>query len=409
MRKGKVVGGARRVRMKVKVEGGTKKVRIKVKVVGGVRRERMNEKEVKVRALEQDDDDYDGWRSPLQGFNSVVDSSPPGLNQHSSASVAKVPKSYIPRSITPPPSLPKCKFYYFPCAHCLNRRKWKEWKGREKKRKGRNPVIWIEGWEKKGKGVGGIHFPPLFSKLEFWKGNGSPPFPSHSFSFPSPYFHPLPFSCILLGSIFPLFFQNWSFEREMDLLLSPPILSPSLPPTSIPFLSLVSCYPSKQIVACCLVHTTMILNHGTIVHLAAVKKSESEPEDTKPHIRASSIPRPRAVVSSPDNDQLFGNQKLKLQRPSSASKRHNLLQSRQLEGRYTQMSTTSKKHLLAQSKQSEGHCTRTNATASKKPLRNNKYEETAHKSDVKAKKGSAVDVRVPITNITKAKPCFMNT
>lgn len=230
---------------------------------------------VKVRCLEQDDE-YDRPRSPLQGFNSISiqDSTPvEGVKRSSSVSVAKVPRSYIPRSITPPPSLPK-----------------------------------------------------------------------------------------------------------------------------------------------------------------SAKKSELEADGNKPHIRASSIPRPRAVISSPDNDQILGSKnKIRFQR-QTPSKNHDFAQRRQLEERCSRTSTTSalKNHDLNLRRQSEGRCTRTTTTSklknndlaqsrqsegrciststtSKKPLKRGEHKEMTHVSAVKAEKGSSLHVRVPITNITKAKPCFMVT
>uniref|UniRef100_A0A7N2LXR8 Uncharacterized protein n=1 Tax=Quercus lobata TaxID=97700 RepID=A0A7N2LXR8_QUELO len=51
-------------------------------------------------------------------------------------------------------------------------------------------------------------------------------------------------------------------------------------------------------------------------------------EDDKITIRASSILRPRAVLSSPDNDEMIGNKnRVKAKRPSGL-KNHNLVQSR---------------------------------------------------------------------------------
>lgn len=100
----------------------------------------------------------------------------------------------------------------------------------------------------------------------------------------------------------------------------------------------------------------------------------------------------------------------------SALKNHNLAHSKHSEGSCTRTSTSStlKTHDLAHIRQSEGRCTRT-STTSKKPLKrgecncNCNCKEMTHASDVKAEKGSAIHVRVPITNITKAKPCFMIT
>lgn len=59
----------------------------------------------------------------------------------------------------------------------------------------------------------------------------------------------------------------------------------------------------------------------------AEKKSYSTEED-RLNIRASSIPRPRAVLSSPDNDAVIGsNNRTKVARPT-ASKNNKLMESR---------------------------------------------------------------------------------
>ncbi|KAL4593781.1 hypothetical protein ACB092_M012500 [Castanea dentata] len=56
-------------------------------------------------------------------------------------------------------------------------------------------------------------------------------------------------------------------------------------------------------------------------------------EDDKINIRASSILRPRAVLSSPDNDVMIGNKnRVKAKRPSGL-KNHNLVQSRHTQGK----------------------------------------------------------------------------
>ncbi|PQQ16253.1 uncharacterized protein Pyn_00829 [Prunus yedoensis var. nudiflora] len=55
-----------------------------------------------------------------------------------------------------------------------------------------------------------------------------------------------------------------------------------------------------------------------------MKDSKME-ELSKQNIRASSIPRPRAVLSSPENDMVIGNKnRIKAERPS-ALKNHNLV------------------------------------------------------------------------------------
>ncbi|XP_024194909.1 uncharacterized protein LOC112198095 isoform X2 [Rosa chinensis] len=58
------------------------------------------------------------------------------------------------------------------------------------------------------------------------------------------------------------------------------------------------------------------------------KKANKIEEMNKQNIRASSIPPPRAVLSSPDNDTVIGNKnRIKAQRPS-ALKNHSLVQNR---------------------------------------------------------------------------------
>ncbi|XP_031398977.1 uncharacterized protein LOC116209473 [Punica granatum] len=55
------------------------------------------------------------------------------------------------------------------------------------------------------------------------------------------------------------------------------------------------------------------------------KKDTSSNEDNKAQIRASSIPRPRAVLSSPDNDAMIGKKNRKATEHSSAPRNHNKL------------------------------------------------------------------------------------
>ncbi|KAK9280876.1 hypothetical protein L1049_003767 [Liquidambar formosana] len=53
------------------------------------------------------------------------------------------------------------------------------------------------------------------------------------------------------------------------------------------------------------------------------KNNKHVVDDAKPNARASSIPRPRAVVSSPDNDGMIGNMnKLISRRPLTLEKQH---------------------------------------------------------------------------------------
>ncbi|KAF8016612.1 hypothetical protein BT93_H1973 [Corymbia citriodora subsp. variegata] len=62
---------------------------------------------------------------------------------------------------------------------------------------------------------------------------------------------------------------------------------------------------------------------------ASEGKSEStSDEDSKPNIRASTVPRPRAVLSSPDNDVMIGKKNKRIVERPSALKNNNTLQSR---------------------------------------------------------------------------------
>ncbi|KAK9725584.1 hypothetical protein RND81_05G154900 [Saponaria officinalis] len=112
----------------------------------------------------------------------------------------------------------------------------------------------------------------------------------------------------------------------------------------------------------------------------AKKKSELNSDETV-KIRASSIPRPRAVVSSPDNDQLLASKnRTRIERPSGL-KSHN---------------------------SSEGKRTPTNTVRS--PLkRAGENKETARTGVAEIKKEHAIDIRVRRANIVKAKPCFSMT
>ncbi|XP_050373904.1 uncharacterized protein LOC126791490 [Argentina anserina] len=66
----------------------------------------------------------------------------------------------------------------------------------------------------------------------------------------------------------------------------------------------------------------------TIFVAEGVKKANQIEEIYKQNIRAGSIPPPRAVLSSPDNDMVIGNKnKIKAQRPS-ALKNHSVVQTR---------------------------------------------------------------------------------
>ncbi|TYH27219.1 hypothetical protein ES288_A02G052000v1 [Gossypium darwinii] len=61
---------------------------------------------------------------------------------------------------------------------------------------------------------------------------------------------------------------------------------------------------------------------------AEQNKTKAEEEETRPNIRVSSTPRPRAVISSPDNDALIRNKNKIKGRQRTASKNHNTVQNR---------------------------------------------------------------------------------
>ncbi|KAH9620951.1 hypothetical protein KSS87_010700 [Heliosperma pusillum] len=117
-------------------------------------------------------------------------------------------------------------------------------------------------------------------------------------------------------------------------------------------------------------------------------KSELESDDTnRKHNRASSIPRPRAVISSPDNDELLGSKnRTRIQRLSGLKSR-NLSESLRTECRLAPTST------------------------GRNALK--RVEETkkaARTSNAETKKEQTFDIiRVPRANIVKAKPCFSVT
>ncbi|KAJ8430320.1 hypothetical protein Cgig2_028776 [Carnegiea gigantea] len=183
------------------------------------------------------------------------------------------------------------------------------------------------------------------------------------------------------------------------------------PPPSLPKgWSLLFCVVAFTALLEILVSLTM----ATCAQLTAAKKSGQQTEDNvKSRTRASSIPRPRAVMSSPDNpqlkpqgttkglrgilpgglegaclynDQILGNRdKMRLKRPSPLKNRN-----------------TAPCRPLAQSRSSPS------TTTVSKPLKTTAdSKETAHTScNDRGNKGSAVDIRVPRAHIVKAKPFF---
>ncbi|XP_008796380.1 uncharacterized protein LOC103711855 [Phoenix dactylifera] len=63
------------------------------------------------------------------------------------------------------------------------------------------------------------------------------------------------------------------------------------------------------------------------------KNSQSTDEDNRTNIRASSVPRPRAVLSSPDNDDIIGNQNRLIKERHTLLKRQSLYQNIQAQGK----------------------------------------------------------------------------
>lgn len=119
-----------------------------------------------------------------------------------------------------------------------------------------------------------------------------------------------------------------------------------------------------------------------------------------------------------DNDQILRTKnKMRLQRPSAMSI-PTLAQSRQLEGRSTRTSTTKKPLKSIESKAT----THTNDAKEKKGSSSSKVsisnvskakpgenKVATRANDVKEKNVSTLHVRVPVSDISKAKPCFMVT
>ncbi|XVF66402.1 hypothetical protein PTKIN_Ptkin10aG0032700 [Pterospermum kingtungense] len=60
----------------------------------------------------------------------------------------------------------------------------------------------------------------------------------------------------------------------------------------------------------------------------AEKNKEKTDEQDRPNIRAGSTPRPRAVISSPDNDAVIGNKNRIKGEQCAAMKNHNMVQNR---------------------------------------------------------------------------------
>ncbi|GAB4851335.1 hypothetical protein Ancab_030728 [Ancistrocladus abbreviatus] len=110
-------------------------------------------------------------------------------------------------------------------------------------------------------------------------------------------------------------------------------------------------------------------------------KKEAEVDD-KPRIRASSVPRPRAVLSSPDNDEMIGSRiKVRTERPPA------LKDLNQLQGQHSKCKATP-----------------STATAQSPMERQAEYRQTANKNNAKGKKGLAIPDGNHRAHIGKSNP-----
>ncbi|XP_077229743.1 uncharacterized protein LOC143862559 [Tasmannia lanceolata] len=64
-----------------------------------------------------------------------------------------------------------------------------------------------------------------------------------------------------------------------------------------------------------------------------VNNNNEVDEDIRPYIRASSVPRPRAVLSSPDNDDMIGSMNKLSTRRQTVLKNHNSSQNTHVQGK----------------------------------------------------------------------------
>ncbi|WCJ24122.1 hypothetical protein M5689_006105 [Euphorbia peplus] len=126
------------------------------------------------------------------------------------------------------------------------------------------------------------------------------------------------------------------------------------------------------------------------------KKSNISDEEDRPNIRASSVPRPRAVLSSPVNDAVIGNRnRVKALRPS-VLKNQNGVQSRHTPGKTVRDQAVDDKNSPSLRKPND-------TTDTKIDLRVKKGSETCDaKIDVRVKKGSTTTT--PRRSFTASKP-----
>ncbi|XVF28524.1 hypothetical protein REPUB_Repub15cG0037000 [Reevesia pubescens] len=114
----------------------------------------------------------------------------------------------------------------------------------------------------------------------------------------------------------------------------------------------------------------------------AEKNKKKTDEEDRPNIRVSSTPRPRAVISSPDNDAVIGNKNRIKGENRTALKNHNMAQNRQ----------TTRSHIFARS-----------------PVKIRKSKDDADCSfEIKGKKGSGTTVSRQRRHIITERPCWQD-
>ncbi|XVF38537.1 hypothetical protein REPUB_Repub20aG0110500 [Reevesia pubescens] len=112
----------------------------------------------------------------------------------------------------------------------------------------------------------------------------------------------------------------------------------------------------------------------------AEKKKKNIDEEDRPNIRVSSTPRPRAVISSPDNDAVIGNKNRIKGEHRAALKNHNMVQNRH----------TTRSHIFARG-----------------PVKTRKSKDDADcKLEVKGKKGSGTTVSNQRRHIITERPSW---
>ncbi|XVE81932.1 hypothetical protein DITRI_Ditri15bG0106100 [Diplodiscus trichospermus] len=114
----------------------------------------------------------------------------------------------------------------------------------------------------------------------------------------------------------------------------------------------------------------------------AEKNKTKTDEETRPNIRVSSTPRPRAVISSPDNDAVIGNKNRIKGEYRTASKNHNVVQNRH----------TTRSHILSRS-----------------PVKTRKSKDDADGNyEIKGKKASGITVSNTRRHIITDRPSWQD-